>query len=74
MVPVGVRGGRIGRGEEGAELGGVVVGDIAAAANASGLQESLRRQASLQYRIELLGVRICFSHMAQYCKKLTAMS
>jgi hypothetical protein len=52
----------------------VVVGDIAAAANASGLQESLRRQASLQYRIELLGVRICFSHMAQYCKKLTAMS
>ena len=24
--------------------------------------------------MELLGVRICFSHMAQYCKKLAAMS
>ena len=74
MVPVGVRGASIGRGEEGAEFGGVFVGDIAAAAKASGLQESLRLQASLQYKIELLGVRICFSHMAQYCKKLAAMS
>ena len=48
VVPVGVRGGRIGRGEDGAEVCGVVVGDIAAAASASGLQESLRRQASQQ--------------------------
>lgn len=30
----------------------------------NGLLESLRRQASLQYRIELQGVVICFSHMA----------
>lgn len=39
-----------------------------------GLQESLRRQLSLQYRTELLGTVICFSHMAQYCKKLVAIS
>lgn len=24
--------------------------------------------------MELLGVRICFSHIAQYCRKLAAMS
>jgi hypothetical protein len=47
MVPVGVRGVKIDRGEEGV-LGGVFVGDIATAANESGLHESLRRQASLQ--------------------------
>lgn len=46
--PVRVRGGRIGRGEDGAELVGVVGGDMAAVASASGLHESLRRQASLQ--------------------------
>jgi hypothetical protein len=74
MVPVGIRGRRIGRDEDGAELGGVVGGDMAATASSSGLQESLRRQASLQYKIELLGVKICFSHMAQNCKKLAAMS
>jgi hypothetical protein len=74
MVPVRVRRGWMGRGEDGTELGGVIGGDIAAAASASGLHESLRRQASLQYKIELLGVRICFSHMAQYCKKLAAIS
>ena len=43
-VPVGVRAGRIGRGEEGTEAGGEVTGDMAEAANARGLQESLRRQ------------------------------
>jgi hypothetical protein len=76
MVPVGVRGARMGRGrgEDGTDVGGVIGGDIAAAARASGLNESLRPQASLQYRSELLGVKIWFSHMAQYCKKLTAMS
>lgn len=48
ILPVGDRRGRISRGEEGAELGGVLMGDIAAAASSSGLHESLRRQASLQ--------------------------
>ena len=43
-LPVGVRAGRIGRGEEGVEAGGELTGDMADAANARGLQESLRRQ------------------------------
>lgn len=59
------------RGERGGEAGGVVdmVG-IEGRDAESGLQESLRRQLSLQYRIELLGVVIWFSHMAQKFKKL----
>lgn len=42
MMLVGVDGRRIGRGDDGAKLGGVIVGDSAATARASGLQESLR--------------------------------
>jgi hypothetical protein len=30
--------------------------------------------ASLQYKIELLGVKICLSQVAQNCRKLAAMS
>jgi len=48
VVPVGLRGRRIGLGEDGADIGGVLVEVIATAARDSGLQESLRRQASLQ--------------------------
>ncbi len=39
-----MRAGRMGRGEEGIDVGGVVVGVIAPAERESGLQESLRRQ------------------------------
>lgn len=43
--PVGMRAGRMGRGEdEGVDVGGVVEGVIAPAQRESGLQESLRRQ------------------------------
>ena len=48
VIPVGLRGRRMGLGEDGAEIGGVFVEVIATAAKDSGLQESLRRQASLQ--------------------------
>ena len=47
MMPVGVRGVKIDRGDAGV-LGGEGEEDIATAANDSGLHESLRRQASLQ--------------------------
>lgn len=59
------------RGEDGVTEAGVDA-DMMFAAE-SGLLESLRRQASLQYRIELQGVVICFSHKAQYCKKQAAI-
>lgn len=62
LTPVGVRGWSMGRGEVGVEGGDVGAAMILAAE--SGLLESLRRQASLQYKIELHGVDICFSHMA----------
>lgn len=57
-APVGMRVGRSGRGDEEAELGGDIEGVIAPAERESdrGLLESFRRQASLQYRMELLGV------------------
>lgn len=59
------------RGERGGDAGGVVdIVDIDGRDAESGLQESLRRQLSLQYRRELLGVVIWFSHIAQKFKKL----
>lgn len=62
VTPVGVRGCRIGRGEDGVAAGGGEA-DMMLAAD-RGLFESLRRQASLQYRMEFEGVDICLSHMA----------
>lgn len=44
------------------DVGAITLGGRIAAE--SGLMLSLRRQASLQYRIEGLGVLICSSHMA----------
>lgn len=73
---VGVNGATIVRGERGGDVGGVVLEDIEDMDGSdaeSGLQESLRRQLSLQYNKVLLGTVIWFSHMAQKFKKL-AMS
>lgn len=70
---VGVIGATIVRGEREGDVGGVVVEDIDDMDGTdaeSGLQESLRRQLSLQYNKLLLGVVIWFSHMAQKFKKL----
>lgn len=72
---VGVIGATMVRGERGGDVGGVVedIEDMDGSDAESGLQESLRRQLSLQYNKVLLGTVIWFSHMAQKFKKL-AMS
>lgn len=63
VYPVGVRGTRMERGEDGGGVVGDVVADMMLAAE-RGFLPSFLRQASLQYSKELEGVAICFSHMA----------
>lgn len=74
---VGVMGATMVRGDMGGEVGGEVEGGMEAVEGQeadNGLQESLRRQRSLQYRRELSGTVICLSHMAQKLRKLAAIS
>jgi hypothetical protein len=39
-----------------------------------GLAVSILRQASEQYRMDPSGTLICFSQVAQYCRKLADMA
>lgn len=75
---VGIFGGRMVRGAKPASVIGGEVGDMTKSRERVGLpswrRASLRRQLSEQYRKELFGMTICFSHIAQYCKKLELIS